>query len=143
MQRDVAHVRQLNLRYWFSIALLLVTAACSSGSLSSKADHPLQVATWLLNAIAAGNHFPTPDEIPENLRFSVWDVALEQCWKLLGEAMTRNNNQYTLRVAGIYGNYGTPIPSPVGSTQVILEVVFPNGTSVEMEYYQSTLEACR
>lgn len=142
-------MRRNNLLLVAAIVFLLFAAAVgicirslSSQESWSPIEYPLEQATWILQAIAAKTTKPLLNDLPTKIGFYMTEYGLDQCWNVLEEAMVRNNNQFTLPVARVYGKYGTPIPSPVGSTQVVIEVIFPNGTVIQMEYYNSTLEAC-
>jgi hypothetical protein len=81
---------------------------------------------------------PTPGTIE-----AIWSLDLKKCGSLLPEAMRRNNNQYSIVVVGVWGDGASPIPGGTGAIQAAVNVVFPNGTRVEMQYYQYTLEVCR
>ena len=131
-----------------AIAFLLSAAVCGIylQSLSSRVSwspskYPLEQATWILQAIEAKTAKPSRNNLPTKIGFGMTDNALDQCWDVLQGAMVRNDDQYTLRVAKIYDD-GTPVPGSLGSTQVIIEVAFPDGIPLQMEYYASTLVAC-
>ena len=109
----------------------------------SPSKYTLDLTAWLLEAVRAQKPMPQQDDLPTDIRFSITQAGLEQCWHVFLETMGRNNNRYTLRTARIIGEYGTPIPSPVGSTEVFAEVIFSDGTLVEVYFYNSTLESCR
>jgi hypothetical protein len=76
-----------------------------------------------------------PDDFPLDLKLA------EQCWGFLQDTMARNDNQYTLVIVGVYGDYGTPTSH--GANEVVINIVFSDGTRVEMYYYNHTLELCR
>jgi hypothetical protein len=62
------------------------------------------------------------------------------CMEVLSAAMARNDNQYELHVIGIAGEWGTPTGH--GATEALVEVKFPDGTRVTMQYYNWTFEWC-
>jgi hypothetical protein len=107
----------------------------------SPSKYPLEQATWILQAIEAKTAKPLRNNLPTKIGFFMTDNALDECWNVLQEAMARNDDQYTLRVAKIYDD-GTLVPGSFGSTQVIIEVAFPDGIPLQMEYYASFLVAC-
>jgi hypothetical protein len=55
--------------------------------------------------------------------------------------MINSNNQYKLVVAGVWGDEGTP--TGLGADEVMIEVIFADGTRAELQYYNNTLVVCR
>jgi hypothetical protein len=124
-----------------AIALLTVVIcgslalALSNWASYSPSAYPLQLVQLFLQTVENSKSEPSTEE------GQIW---AGQCWGILQEAMTRNNNQYNVNVVGIYGSsHGTPIFGNTGATLVIIEVAFPDGARVEMDYYEGTLEGCR
>ncbi len=95
-------------------------------------EYALNHAESLLERLSTGHGEQTQINLP------YWEYV-EDC---LGEAMTRNDNQYTLIVAGVFGEYGTPMAGGTGATVVVIDVVFPDGTRVALQYYANILEHC-
>jgi hypothetical protein len=102
----------------------------------SPSEYPLQTAEALLQTIATRT--PEPNITPE-----LGEIVSPQCKDLLQNLMMRNNNQYILTVFRVYGNHGTPSPSPTGADEVLLHVTFPDGSLVELYFYALTLSSCR
>lgn len=133
-----------------SIVFLLLIIGCSLYLRSTVLLHQSAIggqslvhAEWILQKVKVQTNAPKMEDFPPDIRYSIASENLmEQCWTILQKAMMLSHNQYTTRVVSVYGKEGTPFPSPVGSTQSVIEVVFPNGMSVQLEYYNSTLEVC-
>jgi hypothetical protein len=96
----------------------------------------LQIVDSMLQAIATQTS-------EADVTVEPWEVAEKECKDLLQSLMLQNNNQYTLTVYRIYGNYGTPIFSNTGSDEVLLHVDFPDGSRVELYFYNAILSGCR
>jgi hypothetical protein len=70
-------------------------------------------------------------------------IELTICGRFLPEAMRKNGNNYSITIVGVWGDGGTPIPGGTGAIEALVNVLFPDGTGIEMHYYQYTLEVCR
>ena len=131
----------MNRKYLLAVVLIAFTLTAIVGGFviqkfqdwasQSPSEYPLQQAESLLQTVAANPGEP------------LHDGYTESCWTLLQEAMGRNDSQYVLDVAGVYGDNGTLIPGGTGSDVVLIEAVFPDGTVVELSYYVSTLNNCQ
>ncbi|MEO8612135.1 MAG: hypothetical protein ABI690_29845 [Chloroflexota bacterium] len=128
------------------IILLLTVGVCGTfiwiqikdwaSSSYSPSEYPLQIAKTMLDSIAAGTS--EPDVTPEP-----WEVEEDECKALLRSLMTPNNNEYTLTIYRIFGDHGTHIPGGTGSDEVLLHVTFPDGSHVELYFYNINLSSCR
>jgi hypothetical protein len=98
-------------------------------------DYPMQQSRALMQAIASSTGSMSNNP-------AIDGSLSEDCWNGLREGMARNSNQYSLVVAGIYGDNGTHIPGGTGSDQVVINVVFPDGSWVELNFYADTLNMC-
>ena len=125
--------------------LLVVTAACVVTfqyveslltSSRSPSESALDSTALVLEAVRENQGQPVPTDLPFDVRSGV-----NQCWTFLQEAMAKNNNRYELVVVSVWGDYGTPTSH--NADEVLIEVVFPDGTRAEMQYYNNTLEVCR
>ena len=92
----------------------------------------------ILEAFAAHGDKLVLSDPPLDVRYGV-----EQCQALLQTAMRQNQNQFELVVAGIFGDYGTPVVSGTGTTEIVITIVFPDGTHAEMYYYGHHLDVCQ
>jgi hypothetical protein len=92
----------------------------------------------ILEAFAAHGDTLVLSDLPLDVRYGV-----EQCQAFLQAAMRENQNQYELVVTGVFGDYGTPVAGGTGTTEVVITIVFPNGTRAEMQYYGHHLDRCR
>jgi hypothetical protein len=126
-----------------SIIFLLILGICGGsvwivfkdwGSYEPS-EYPLQQAQAMLDSIAIRT--AEPDITPEP-----WEIVPPQCKDLLQKHMLQNNNQYTLTVAKIMGDYGTSVPG-TGADEIILHVTFPDGSRVQLYFYAATLDECR
>jgi hypothetical protein len=97
---------------------------------------PLDGTKLLLPAIEAHPGQPMPDDLPLDLR-----SGARQCWNFLQKVLARNANQYSVKVSGVFGEYGTPTGH--GANEVMVHVLFPDKTRAEMYYYNDSLEVCR
>jgi hypothetical protein len=77
---------------------------------------------------------PTPSTLTGEVTF---------CAGFLPAAMKRNNNNYTIVVVNVMGGMASPKPFGTGAVQANVNVVFRDGTRIEMEYYQYMLVICR
>jgi hypothetical protein len=68
---------------------------------------------------------------------------LSACGDWLPGILKRNNNQYSIVIVGVWGDYASPIPGGTGSITATVHVEFPDGTYIEMQYYAYTLDLCR
>ncbi len=94
-------------------------------------DYPLQTAESMLQAIALQTFEPES-----------WQMAEKVCQESLQPLMTRNKNQYTLVVAGVFGDHGTPIAG-TGTDAVLLHIIFPDHSRVELYFYGAILIDCK
>jgi hypothetical protein len=138
MRRYIIFIPIIALTLIFSFcAVLYIHLHYNEISASSPSDYPMQQASTLMQAIALHTTGPMPTSLPINGYLS------QGCWDILQTAMAKNNHQYTLVVAGIYGDGGTLVPGGTGSDVVLIDVAFPDGTSVELNFYASTLNMCQ
>jgi hypothetical protein len=97
----------------------------------SKTEITLQHVKQLLQAVQQ------PDATN-----SAFVSQLKVCGDSLASAMKRNNNQYTIQIVGVWGTYASPIPG-TGTTTSVVNVVFPDRTIIEMQFYGYALNLCR
>ena len=64
------------------------------------------------------------------------------CGDWLHDILERNGNQYSILIIGVWGDYASPIPGGTGTTSASVQVVFPDGARVNMQYYAYTLVLC-
>ena len=71
-------------------------------------------------------------------------ILAEFCWPNLEPMMEQNDSQYALELIGVWGDYGTPAPG--GSTESLIDIVFVDGTRMQLRYWNgfldSTLSIC-
>ncbi len=129
-----------------AIAVVLVIAAVCGGIYGLFEDWSTYVSNYDERALNHAESFleelSTYHGEQTQIDLTPYWGLMENCLSFLQEAMTRNDNQYTLIVAGVFGDYGTPKRAGTGATEVVIEVVFPDGTRVALQYYASTLEHC-
>lgn len=104
-------------------------------------DPALEQTHLMLDSAKTHPVGPIPTELPFDMLYGA-----EQCWSLLQETMAANDNQYTVVLVGVWGDAGTHYSGGsggTGTTEVVIEVVFPDETRIEMYYYAYTLEVCR
>jgi hypothetical protein len=99
--------------------------------------YPLQQVETLLRAIASQVSTPDINLIEEH----DWGILSQECPVLLREYMVKNNNQYTMYVAAVFGDNGTPIPG-TGTDAVLINVVFPDESRIQMQFYGNIFETC-
>jgi hypothetical protein len=112
------------------------------GTSWSPTKLPLEITTWIVDKVKTENTMPAGDMLPADIRFSVSTNALQECWSILKQGIEENDSHYTLQVARVLGEYGTPDGRPIGSTDVLIDVIFRNGTKVQINFYNSTLLEC-
>jgi hypothetical protein len=101
-------------------------------------EYPLSLTKSLLDAASQPVNAVPPTSLPGDVRH-----VDNRCWTFLKTALAKNNNQYRME-ARLYGDYGTPDPSDMtGSDEVVINVLFMDGTKAELYYYISYLESCR
>lgn len=125
----------------YLIFWLLVVAFAVSGffcllfmswaNLPSPQERALQETEFVLKEFIENSTVASPTNLTS---------MIEQCGEFLRKAMVSNNKQYTLRVAGVFGAYGTPTGH--GATEIIVDVIFPDGVQAQIYYYNYTLESC-
>jgi hypothetical protein len=71
------------------------------------------------------------------------ESAVSLCGNVLPEAMKRNNNKYSLVIVGVWGDYASPIPGGTGSIEAVVNIEFPDGVRLQLQYYAYTLDGCR
>lgn len=114
----------------------LVYSAILNWDFPDPSEGPLLIAQALVQTVAAEPLRPTLVNTPDMY------LGIEGCKDFLHPFMVRNNNQYTISVFAVYGDWGTPIPSPTGSDEVLIDVLFPDGGRVTLQYYAGTLNMC-
>ena len=67
-------------------------------------------------------------------------VLADFCWPEVEPFMKQHNGQYALELVGVYGYWGTPDSRPIGSTDTVVDIVFPDGTRMRLHYYNGFLE---
>ncbi len=108
------------------------------GAKYDRAEYPANLTHSVLKAAATHQNILPPTDLPADVK-----VIDKACWNFLKEAMDKNHNQYRLETR-IYGDYGTPdLSNMTGSDEVIVRIIFQDGSKVELYFYISFLEECR
>jgi hypothetical protein len=102
------------------------------------AEYPTTLTQSVLKAAATQQNILPPTDLPADVK------GVEgQCWVFLKAALAKNQNQYQLETR-IYGDHGTPSPvSVTGADDVMIDVIFPDGTKAELYFYNAFLSSCR
>jgi hypothetical protein len=135
--------RQMLKKRLLSIGIVVFFIATFCGSLFynfvwidyDPKEYPLQTAEAILQAMAIQTF--EPEVTPE-----IWQMSEFECKALLQALMTQNKNQYTLIVDRVFGDNGTPVPG-TGSDEVLLHVIFPDHSRVEMYFYNIFFINCK
>lgn len=72
-------------------------------------------------------------------------ILADLCWPEIQPFMEQHDGDYGLEVVGVYGYWGTPNAKPVGSTNTIIDIVFPDGSGkprIQMIYRNGFLYNC-
>ena len=123
----------------FSFWVLVQWAEQNSGPAATRAipQYSLQVTNDLLKAVETYQDGPIPTELP----YASQHYGGRHCWNFVQAALARNNNRYVLDLVGIWGRGGTP--SPFSSDDVLVDVLFPDGSRVRTQFYNGTFEFCQ
>jgi hypothetical protein len=124
----ITGIATCGLVWWF-------LAGWTSNSLSAS-DRAIEQTQLILEEFDTRGGEAALDNLPLDAQYGV-----KQCRSLLRTAMINSNNQYKLVVAGVWGDEGTP--TGLGADEVMIEVIFADGTRAELQYYNNTLVVCR
>jgi hypothetical protein len=107
--------------------------ACGRTATRNIVRYSLQVTNDLLKAVETYQDGRIPTE-------SSLYYGGRHCWKFVQDAMARNDNRYMLNLVAIWGRGGTP--SPFSSDDVLVDVLFSDGSRVRTQFYNGVFEGC-
>jgi hypothetical protein len=121
-----------------ALVVLLLVGAINLLFVDRDTLSPTEKIRQRTEAVLQAAKYPRPTN-------SLTPVPLEfdACGNWLPGVLRRNNNQYSIVIMGVWGDGASPIPGGTGSITAAVQVVFPDNTRLEMQYYAYTLYLCR
>jgi hypothetical protein len=69
------------------------------------------------------------------------NTFLMDCWPIVQQFMMQNDNQYVVQILSVAGD-GYQTPTWTGSSEIIVEIAFPDKSQILVQYYNGAFRGC-